>query len=114
VIACELATLDPLNLTALLQAQFAKSDIDTHPAMSLYAIGKNDLVAHTRIGCIRWGWTSAVKVARLLAIIGVSPNEQDDHVWEVVATTPAERIVYVGGGWTMLINGESPTAGLSP
>jgi len=50
VIACELATLDPLNLTALLQAQFAKSDIDTYPAMSLYAIGKNDLVAHTRIG----------------------------------------------------------------
>lgn len=65
------------------------------PVMCLYMKSKPVQVSPSTISEIQEEWRNHVLNSTKIFIIGVNPNPEDKHLWNAIASSPAE-IVYVG------------------
>ncbi len=66
-----------------------------YPVMAIYAVGKPVQIAPDPMKELQSSWTAAVKQADRIAVVGVRPRVEDDHIWGPLAETDAE-IAFVG------------------
>ncbi len=104
-VECGLECLSPQEARTVLAAKFRDYAAFCTPVMSLYALGKNSLVAPVQIQSIRNRWNRYATEAVSIYIIGVRPNEGDTHIWIPIKKTTAS-IFYIGGrtdyeGWLL-------------
>jgi len=103
-----------LRATDLAEARaFVLGDTALFPAMAFYAPGKQVQISQATIQHIQGHYAAAVSAATAVAVIGVRPNPEDDHVWGPLASTPA-RVLFVGGrdeytDWKRSHRGRRPT-----
>lgn len=102
-VECGLECLSPQEASTVLAARFRDYAAFCVPVMSLYALGKDSLVAPVQIQSIRNRWNRYATEAVSIYIIGVRPNEGDTHIWIPIKKTTA-RMFYIGGrtdyeGW---------------
>jgi hypothetical protein len=95
-INCGMNCLRPVDVEKALEQRFSDSNASYYPVMSLYSFGKNSLVAGPRIQEIRNTWRQCVSSASVVAIIGVSPNCEDTHIWNPIKETSAAKLFYIG------------------
>ena len=88
--------LPPEDVERRLSQKVSGPDPDVFPVMTQASIGKEQPLAGVKIQEIRNQWSKQVSIADVLAIIGVSPRENDDHIWEPICRR-ASRILYIGG-----------------
>src|SRR5205823_3753445 len=84
--------LSPLNLERSLRDKF---NLGCLPIISQISPRKESLFAPRTILEIRSKWNRALSDAKFLAIIGVSPNQHDNHIVESIERL-AVPIFYIG------------------
>lgn len=78
-------------------------DTALYPAMCLYTVDKPLQVGASVIGALQEAWARAIAAADVVVIIGTRPHDQDRHLWEPLADSPA-TVYFVGShqsfyGW---------------
>ena len=68
---------------------------DPTPAMSLYAPGKRTPVAPGWVDRTRQEWRAVAQSVSAVAVIGVRPIWDDEHIWDPVAASRAD-LWYIG------------------
>ena len=94
-IECKIDYLQPVGIEQVLTSKFSNPYAPYYPVMSLYSFGKNSIVAGGKIQEIRNAWYQYVLNTSLVAIIGVSPNKDDSHIWKPMQDTSA-KLFYIG------------------
>jgi hypothetical protein len=94
-LACGMECLQPVDAEKVLAAKFSDPGASYYPVMSLYSLGKDSLVAGTRIQQIRKAWSEYLSGALVAAIIGVRPNSEDTHIWTPIKSASA-KLFYIG------------------
>lgn len=65
------------------------------PVMCLFMPGKPIQVSAGSISAVQAAWRQNVLNAERVAVVGVFPNVEDTHVWDILAEAPGE-LLYVG------------------
>ncbi|MCD6434226.1 MAG: hypothetical protein J7L14_01285 [Candidatus Diapherotrites archaeon] len=76
-------------------ATYCTSNTALYPAMAVYARGKPIQIAPEIIQRIQGFWTTAIKSASTVIIVGAHPHIADRHVWEPLSATEA-KLLFVG------------------
>jgi hypothetical protein len=74
-------------------ATYCTGNTALYPIMAVYAHGKPVQIAPAIIQRIQEFWTTAIKSASIVAIIGVYPHPEDKHIWEPLSATKAELLL---------------------
>ena len=85
--------LSPVKLEETLREKFKLGCL---PIISEISPQKENLFAPRTIWEIRWKWQEAFSGAALAAVIGVSYNQYDSHIVDVIAKL-AIPVLYIGG-----------------
>jgi len=85
--------LSPVQLEETLREKFRLGCL---PIISEISRQKENLFAPRTIWEIRWKWQEAFSGAALAAVIGVSYNQYDSHIVDVIAKL-AIPVLYIGG-----------------
>ena len=93
--------------------EFCLGDNSLPPVMCLFMPGKPIQVSAGSISAVQAAWREKVMAADRVAVVGVFPNVEDTHVWDVLANVPGE-LFYVGGAdpfqqWAAKYRGDKPT-----
>jgi len=64
-----------------------------YPAMSVFMEGKPVHSHHSHIKQLQSWWADAVARADVVGLIGVRPNQADEHIWQPLAKTAADLVV---------------------
>ena len=76
-------------------AAYCASDTPFYPAMAVITDGKPIQIGLTAIRELQAQWRELVRQASVLAVVGVRPNPQDTHIWDVIAQAECP-VLYVG------------------
>jgi hypothetical protein len=87
--------LPPVNVEKSLKDRIVGLEPAHLPIMSQISPAKEDLLAPSQVQQCRNRWRDAVLNASKLAIIGVSPNPNDTHIWEPIKDASA-KLLYIG------------------
>lgn len=85
--------IDPINPNQVIPTYSGNTAL--YPAMALYAKGKPISMSPEPIKQAQERWREAVLESDRIAVVGVNPNPEDDHLWEPLAETPG-TVAYVG------------------
>lgn len=92
-----LVTLNPPHIQPVDPSTVAAALANTgmYPVMAFYEPGKTVQIAPDIVKGVQQAYASRVSSATTVAVIGVSPNVNDAHVWEPLRLAQA-RILFVG------------------
>lgn len=85
--------IEPINPNQVIPTYSGHTAL--YPAMALYAKGKPVSMSPEPIKQAQERWREAVLAADKVAIVGVHPNPEDEHLWEPLADTAA-TVGYIG------------------
>lgn len=86
-------TEGPLQTVSPETVEFKLDNIPAPPAMSLYARGKIVITRPSVIKRIQEKFQSSTNLVKLMAIIGVNPNPDDNHIWDYIKETNSKIIL---------------------
>jgi hypothetical protein len=92
--------------------EFCLGDNSLPPVMCLFMPGKPIQVSAGSISSVQAAWREKLMTAERTAVVGVFPNVEDTHVWDVLADVPGE-LFYVGEAapfeqWAGKYRGDKP------
>ena len=89
---------------------FCNSNTSFYPAMAIYVKDKPMQFSKESIVKVQELWKNAVSSVSNIVVIGVNPNPDDKHIWDILANASG-KLIYVGNkknfnNWKSTYRGE--------